>query len=314
MYVMRNGVEQGFRNWGFQTVDTIAPVASLSKAITAACVMALIEERPAAIDEGRTIAQVLPEFTRTIDSTLVIGVNSIRVRDLIRHQSGLEFDPPQRDADFATYARMANPDEAMAREALNRNGNRFNPRYLYNNVNYAILGMMIKNVSGESYETYCKRTVLTPRGAPRARIGAGLRAMEAFGGWEISAREYANFYQNSLSYAALNRMTRSQNFMVNSPPPGVTVITDCPGCNYGLGVLIRPVGAATLSPTVPYNLWHFGHWPTSTVTTPTEFGAFAARWTASGFSVVVIYDRGVSDAARTALDNSLFNAAGTPDP
>jgi hypothetical protein len=102
--------------------------------------------------------------------------------------------------------------------------------------------------------------------------------------------------------------------MITSPPSGVTVINGCPGCNYGLGVLVRPVGADTLSPIVPYNTWHFGHWPTSTVTTPREFGAFAARWTTNGFTVVVIYDRGVSDAARTALDTSLFNAAGTPDP
>jgi CubicO group peptidase (beta-lactamase class C family) len=313
MAVMRGGQLIGTWGWGSWNVDTVAAVASLSKAITATCMMALIEERPAAIDEGRTIAQVLPEFTRTLDPTLVVGVNSIRVRDLIRHQSGLMLDPPQRDADFARYARMANPDEAMARDALNANGNRFAPTYQYNNINYAILSLMIKKVSGESYEAYCKRKVLTPNGAPTARIGAGLRAMEAFGGWEISAREYASFYHNTLGYAALLRSQRSQSFMVTSPPPSITVIPGCPGCNYGLGVLLRPVGADTLSPTVPYNTWHFGHWPTSTVTTPREFGAYAARWT-NGYVVVVIYDKGITDAQRQSLDNNLFAAANTPDP
>jgi CubicO group peptidase (beta-lactamase class C family) len=257
---------------------------------------------------------VLPEFTRTLNAGTEVGVNSIRVEHLLRHQSGLMFDPPQRDADFAVYARMANPDEAMAREALNRNGNRFNANvYQYNNINYAILGMMIKKVSGESYESYCKRKVLTPNGAPNARIGAGLKAMEAFGGWEISAREYASFYHNTLGYAALLRSGRSNNFMVTSPPPSVTVISGCPGCNYGLGVFVRPVTAPRLSPTVGYNTWHFGHWPTSTVTTPKEFGAYAARWT-NGYLVVVIYDKGISDAQRDALDAGLRTASDTPDP
>jgi CubicO group peptidase (beta-lactamase class C family) len=315
MAVMRGGQLIGTYGWGGTwNVDTVAAVASLSKAITATCMMALIEEKPAAIDEGRTIAQVLPEFTRTLAANTEVGSNSIRVQHLLRHQSGLTFDPPQRDADFAVYARMANPDEAMARDALNQNGNRFNANvYLYNNINYAILGMMIKKVSGESYESYCKRKVLTPNGAPTARIGAGLRAMEAFGGWEISAREYAAFYHNVLGYAALSRSGRSNNFMVTPPSPGVMVVPGCTGCNYGLGVVIRPVTAPSLSPTVGYNTWHFGHWPTSSFTIPKEFGAYAARWT-NGYLVVVIYDKGITDAQRNSLDNNLFAAANTPDP
>ena len=302
-------------DWGRWNADTIAPVASLSKAITAACVMALIDQRRDIFNEGTTIAQAMPAFASSLGPVATVAVNSIRVEHLLRHQSGLEFDPLQREADFTVFAAIPNADEAMAREALIRPVTGIARRYFYNNVNYAILGLMIRTITGEAYGSYCQRTVLLPRGARNARIGSGITSLGAFGGWEISAREFANFYLNPLTYAVLQQPDRSSSwrFMTTSPA-GFTVVDGCEGCNYGLGVLQRPVNQPRLGPTTSYNMWHFGHWGRSSLTSPAEFGALFVRWTTNNYALVVNYDRAVSDAARGALITNLFNAANTADP
>lgn len=289
----------------------VLPVASLSKAITAVCVMELIQTRSGVIAPQSTIAQLMPAFADSLDAQFRWQAHNVRVEHLIRHTSGIGFDPTQQDAIFRAAAAQPRPDEVFARQAMNRALNALGG-YFYNNVNYALLAMIIRTVTGEEYETYCKRTVLTPRGAPSARIGAGVRAMAAFGGWEIRASEYASFLHQSLSPEALARPERSQSqlFQFAQPVNNALLGSGCPGCNYGLGVAIRPIGGP-LGSNARFDIWHHGNWPGSGGsggTTPARFGAFAARWD-NGYTVVVIIDSNLSDFQQNALRDNLKRAA-----
>lgn len=200
----------------------------------------------------------------------------------------------------------------MARMVLTRNVTGFGVRYFYNNVNYAILGMMIKAITGEAYGSYCHRTVLVPRGAPNARVGSGLRALEAFAAWEMSAREYAAFYYSAFNYTALNRDGRNWQFMNTAPSVAGGVVNGCARCNYGLGVFFRPF--IENSSLTSFNTWHHGNWQPTSLIFPENFGAYSAKWSGNRYTVVVIYDRSVTSAERDALDRDLFNAANTADP
>jgi CubicO group peptidase (beta-lactamase class C family) len=304
---------------GSWRIDTIAPIASTSKAITAMCVLTLLDSRR--IDLESTVQVILPAFTNSIPEAVRFNAASVRVEHLLRHTSGFNLDPTQQS--YRTGAADANPDEWFARQAFQGGFNGIGSRYQYNNTNYAMLGMIIKAVTGQSYESYCKDAVLTPLGAPNARIGAGVRGMEAFGGWEMSVREYANFYTRAFVYSRILGSVSATTLM--NYRPANFVIPGCSGCYYGLGVIVVPIGDIQTGPVARHNLFHHGDWDCATgtscngATTPQQFASFAAMWdNIADFSratyAFVIYDRHVSDAARANLDDTLRNAAFAADP
>jgi CubicO group peptidase (beta-lactamase class C family) len=305
---------------GSWRIDTIAPIASTSKAITAMCMLTLLDSNRLNLES--TVQVLLPTFTSSILEQFRFNAASVRIEHLLRHTSGFALDPTQQN--FVTGAADSEPDQWFARQAFNSGLSGIGTTYMYNNVNYAILGMVIKAVTGESYESYCKRTVLTPFGAPNARLATGVRGMEAFGGWEMSVREYANFYTRAFVRSRIDGSNSASRLMNSIPNPGFA-IPGCTGCNYGLGVVVVPIGDTPSGPLARHHHYHHGDWncvagtSCNGATTPQQFASFAAKWdNIANFSrateAFVIYDRHVSDAARVALDDNLRNAAFVADP
>jgi CubicO group peptidase (beta-lactamase class C family) len=313
---------------GGWTVDTVAPIASTSKAITAICIMALVDENKIAFSD--TVQKLLPAFTDSIDALHRPNAALITVEHLLRHTSGFAVDPVQGST-FATGAAAANPDVWFAGQAFNQAlaatpGTIYN----YNDTNYALLGMIINTVTDETYERYCKKTVLTPRGANGATLATGtLSALGAFGGWTISAREYASFYTSAFDPGSLSAAARG--FMDR------VFELDCV-CGYGLGVLVQPIlrfvnyltpRASTLmfhqTPRGPlmvpielpqdmfvvpiqkpddrrYDLYHTGNFQYSGVAQ--QFSSIAAYWT-NGVAVIVICDSAAGGGSLDALEGAL---------
>jgi CubicO group peptidase (beta-lactamase class C family) len=275
----------GHFGYGERSPDVAVPVASLSKAITGVCIASLV-------DGGRLsyqtrIASALRKYL-THNHAHDVRASNITIEQLLRHQSGLERDSTQ--GGFADIPNADSSDVLLARRTLGVTlASARGTRFFYNNVNYALLGLVIQEVTGEPYEAYCRRVALAPRGAPGAHIGAGIRAMGAFGGWEISASEYAQFAR---AFDPRQRLL--------SPQAQQFINTGAGGRYYALGINV--VRTAT-----GRNLFHFGDW-NATSTTPRQFGAFFASWD-NGVSVVANYDIHVPEQARGALDNTLRNAA-----
>jgi CubicO group peptidase (beta-lactamase class C family) len=308
LWVGRNGSAQlAAGNLG-RVPDTVAPLATGSMSITGLCILQLLDS--ARLDRGATIQVLLPEFTATLDEPFrSINAASIRVEHLIQHTSGITFDATKDAAIFAAAAGSPRPDEAFARAALNQQLGGPGTTYALNNVNYAILGMIIKRITAEPYEAFCTRTVLTPRNVT-ARIAPGLQALEAFGGWEMSASSYAQFFFASYAPSALT--SGAAQFFMNSLPTRPFMFStrvNCETCNYGLGVMVMPVGEPRSGPTRRHDIFHHGDW-SSTATTPREASFFAATYT-NGMTVVLNYDRSVRSEA---LQESMRIAAYGADP
>ena len=53
--------------------------------------------------------------------------------------------------------------------------------------------MMIEQATGQTYQPYCKQAVLTPHPFSDVQTLAGTAGLGAFGGWQMSAKQYANF-------------------------------------------------------------------------------------------------------------------------
>ncbi len=289
--VMRDNHLVGSFGHNQMSAETPAPIASLSKAITAVCVMSLI-------DDGRLrfntrLYSMPPSFWRAIGPRSRQGaVGNITIEQLLRHRSRITFDPSQDG--LVGIPNADSSDVILIRRALAQPLGTMPVSEVYNNINYAILGLVIKTITREPYESYCQRVALAPRGA-NGRIGAGTRAMGAFGGWELSAVDYAMFAR---AYDPRSRLLS---------PAGHAFINaranpNSPTASLGMFVVRTASGR---------NLFHHGSWHSS-ATTPQQFSSFFAMWD-NGISVVVTYDRDLTDAARLSLDNTLRQAAYSRD-
>jgi CubicO group peptidase (beta-lactamase class C family) len=289
--VMQNGSLIGQFGFGNRQSSTVVPIASLTKAITAMCIANLVDAGKLSYTDK--VSTRLKSFFTDKNTTIADKrANDITIEHLLRHISGFSFDPVVPPW-AAGITNTASADETFAKAALAKNLDRVPGTGMnnYNNVNYALLGMIIKQVTGQTYEAYCRQTVLTPHRFSDVRIGAGVPAMGAFGGWEMSVEQYANFIDSH--YRKMS--TNADAFMKASFT-----------AQYGLGVALRSTSKGR-------NIWHFGNWPGGKApfppTTPSEFSSYFALWD-NELLVVAAYDKSINNTQQVALDSALAKAAG----
>ena len=156
--------------------DTLFRVASLSKSITAAAVLQLIER--GRLDwETRAfpLLGLAPLAAKPGDARLA----QITVRQLLQHTGGWDRDrsgdPMFQSRQIARAAGEPSPasPEAVIRDMLGRPLD-FAPgeRQVYSNFGYCVLGRVIEKVVGRSYESWVRESVLAPSGVRAMRIGA----------------------------------------------------------------------------------------------------------------------------------------------
>ena len=287
MAVMRDNELVGSYGRNAMAAESPAQVASLSKAITAVCVMTLVDD--GRLRFGSRLDSLPPSFDKAVDlAHAAPGAKGITIEALLRHRSRLTIDVTQGPG-----TGMPNVDASVAELAargLKQPLSTMPLSEVYNNVNYAILGVVIESVTSESYESYCSRMVLAPRGA-HGRIGPGTRALGSFGGWEISAVDYAMFARaydprTRLLSPAAHAFISAQ---MNSKSPTAS-----------LGMFVVKTNSGR-------NLFHHGSW-SSTATTPGQFAAFYAMWD-NGIAVAVTTDQALTPAQQNSLDNTLREAA-----
>jgi N-acyl-D-amino-acid deacylase len=195
--VLRDGKLIYARGFGYADVENRTPVqpdalfriASVSKPITAAAVMTLVEEGRLALDDrvAPFLAHLAPASGATVDPRW----EQITIRHLLTHTGGWDrarpnggFDPMDRPAIAA--AAVGAPAPASAETIIRYMKGMpldFDPgqKHVYSNFGYAILGRVIERVSGMPYEAYVRARVLQPVGAHRTRSGR-TRMRDAFAG------------------------------------------------------------------------------------------------------------------------------------
>ena len=138
-----------------------APVASLSKAITAVCTM-----------KALTAGNFLPSATlREVMPAILAGLSisderleDISIEQLLTHNSGLHTaHVTVLGGDIPT---MRLEQKLWQLEFIAVDGLAAAPGsgYFYANANYLILGLVIESIVQEGYESYCKREIFEPLG------------------------------------------------------------------------------------------------------------------------------------------------------
>jgi CubicO group peptidase (beta-lactamase class C family) len=194
-FLDRLGFERGY---GGQDSGERVLLASLSKAITGRCVAALIVNGGLALDS--TLGDVLAPFFRRHGEPADARVKAVTVEQLLVHRGG--FAPAPRDlmapAAVALLQNAKSPATATSAELLAATlGAQLDATpgtaFRYSNIGYLALGVMIESVTSEDYERYCSREVLAYAGIKGAALDPSWRAFSSFGGWRLSATEYAAF-------------------------------------------------------------------------------------------------------------------------
>jgi D-alanyl-D-alanine carboxypeptidase len=157
--VVKSGQVVKAKGYGFGNIEmgipaspeTVYRLASLTKQFTASAIMLLVQDGRIGLDD-KISRYLTPSPSAWADIT---------VRELLTHTSGLK--------DYINELHMGTPNKA-SEEALVKAVGEVNLKFkpgsseFYSNTNYLVLGLIVKNVSGQSYDQFLTKRVFEPLG------------------------------------------------------------------------------------------------------------------------------------------------------
>jgi CubicO group peptidase (beta-lactamase class C family) len=131
------------------TTDTVFDMASITKPVaTATSIMLLIERDQLRLSDR--VSTHLPDFA-------VEGKEPITVFDLMTHQSGLLPDNALADYDDGA-------EQALAKICALKLRAPTGTKFIYSDVNYILLGELVRRISGQSVHEFSREHVFQPLG------------------------------------------------------------------------------------------------------------------------------------------------------
>lgn len=254
-------------------VDRPIELASVGKSITAACIHRLVED--GAVSYDASFADVVGRGPNVTIAQLVTHASGLRKDSTQKDMPGWAGDAPHRAADVL--------DRVIARDAPDRGPG----RYGYNNENYALLGLVVEAVTGDSYERACRARVLTPLGL-QAEASPIAGAYLPWGGWVMRADDYA----------AWHAQWYGPEGPLGQTPLDHPHVELAQGIYHGVGSFVRPTAEGG-------NHWYFG---ALCLPGRINIGSYAVTW-GGGWTLVAGYDACVTWDDMARLDQTLVRAA-----
>jgi len=176
----------------FAHPDSVFRIASLSKQITSAAILMLVQQGVANLaDTPFTMLGIAPLPGTTVTPAL----SSITVEDLLRHTGGWNsaatFDPMFDSQAIDAAESMAEPPDCdQIIEYMLDQRLQYAPgsTYAYSNFGYCVLGAYIEKITGSTYPDWVTSNVLAPLGYTRIQQGHTLAAQAADG--EVAYYDY----------------------------------------------------------------------------------------------------------------------------
>ena len=155
--------------------DTVFPLASVTKPVVGAAVMTLVEDGAIGLDES--VVRYVPEF-RAGPGADVAGVDpalerlrqTITLRQLLSHVSGLPEDVGGRSERFATETTLETVVDAMCRLPLQSAPG---ATLRYSNAGYGVIGRLVEQVAGRSIWEVVAERITTPLSLERTLVRPG---------------------------------------------------------------------------------------------------------------------------------------------
>jgi N-acyl-D-amino-acid deacylase len=307
--VARGGRLVYARGFGYADVDRKIPVqpdslfriASVSKPITAVTTMRLIDEGKLTLEDRAF--EVLPYHGKQDKEQWADPrLGQITIRHLLQHRGGWDrhrsIDPMFHSLAIAFWMGQRPPAEAedVVRFMLGRKLD-FDPgqQSVYSNFGYCVLGRVIEQVTGQSYERSVQQSLLQPLGIHSMRIGKTLpegqaerevkyytrnqgtalgvvgdalfrkvpqpygawylEAMDAHGGWLGSTVDLVRFGSALKTVESRVLSQASRDAMLARPAEDTKPDGEKQETYYGLGWQVREISGENK------NYWHAGSLP-----------------------------------------------------
>lgn len=306
--VRRNGhiVHRG--RVGRGNPDAAYHLASLSKAITGACIATLVRDGKLAF--ATPLAKALAKFFKAHGKPVDPRVERVTIGQLLTHHAGFSSGDDGDDAATGSNLKayladhsprdLPQPDylaSVLKMKLVHAPGERF----AYSNAGFLVLGAVIEEVTGRPYEDYCRAAVLTPVGAA-GELEPTWRVMSSYGGWRMTGADYLAFLEQ-FDPAAARFGPKTRDWMLDRK--GKTYGKTSYPAWYGPGVRLRDAGRGV-------EIWHTGSFrrrlpPDAHGPLSIETSTLAIR-TADGASWFVSNTPLVLRSARAELDRDLLRA------
>jgi CubicO group peptidase (beta-lactamase class C family) len=280
-------------------------IASLSKPITSAGILKLVENKQLSLDDK--VADILP-FETPEGQFPDPNLEKVAILHLLEHLGGWDrdktFDPMFADKKISKALGVRLPvTQANIITFMNGQPLQYEPgtEFAYSNYGYCLLGRVIEHKTGMSYEEYIQKFILSPLGIKRMQIGHSnfekrapgeviyeskkesaygsfnLENMDSHGGWLASSPELVRFaaaFDDANNCPILSAATIVKVF---SLPAIITREDYKPGEKYyACGWDVRDYGNGRR------NTWHTGSLP--------GCYTFMARWS-NGVNCVVLFNK-----------------------
>ncbi len=157
--------------------ESLFRIASISKPVTAAAILKLVQEQRLKLDDKAfAIVKLEPHLVDGAKQDARLA--DVTIKQLLQHTGGWDrdksFDPMFQSVKFAKALNVAPPaqPEHVIRYMLGQPLN-FAPgeRYAYSNFGYCVLGRVIEAVTKKTYEDYVRAEILKPLGITSMKIG-----------------------------------------------------------------------------------------------------------------------------------------------
>lgn len=247
--VARKGKLVFTKGYGGMKADERYMIASLSKAITGAAILTLLNSGQLKMNSkvGEVLASVFNRIGKPSDGRL----NDVTIRQLVTHRSGLDrfegLNIAKMRKAFGNDKWENISDEDILKLSLDTKL-KFKPgkAFSYSNFGYVLLGLIISEVSGKSYEDYVREKIFAPLGLKNIQSFKPLRHRAASGSWQLNAAEFLKFSQlfTNPNLGIISKNTRKLIFSVQPVKKGKPV-------KYSFGLALRERSGR-------YLMWHAG--------------------------------------------------------
>jgi D-alanyl-D-alanine carboxypeptidase len=141
--------------------DTTYHAFSVTKTFTALAILQLAEKKLA--DIRLPVINYLPQFTYP---------REITVKQLMSHSAGIPGPIPLRWIHLVEEHQAFNRNQYFGKIFQKNSQLKFNPneKFAYSNLGYVLLGQMIENITGMSYENYIIENVINPLGLKKSEL------------------------------------------------------------------------------------------------------------------------------------------------
>lgn len=162
LLVVADGADIRRRGYGGYSTETVIPIASASKWLTAATMMTLVDEGRVSLEDP--VSTYLPQFTGpTGDAT---------IRQLLSHTSGIA----QNECIWNQTSTLATcVDSVATKSASHPVGSKFS----YGNTSFSVAGRVIEVVTGMTFEKAFEQRIADPVGMVHTRFDGNYHPTES---------------------------------------------------------------------------------------------------------------------------------------